>query len=43
MSLADEVKRRLDIVQVVSEYVDLDTRSRTPKARCPFHADRSRW
>ncbi|MBI2965562.1 MAG: DNA primase [Chloroflexi bacterium] len=39
MSLADDVKRRLDIVQVVSEYVDLDTRSRTPKARCPFHAE----
>jgi DNA primase len=39
MSLVDEVKRRLDIVQVVSEYVDLDTRSRTPKARCPFHAE----
>ncbi|MBI4219041.1 MAG: DNA primase [Chloroflexi bacterium] len=39
MSLVDEVKRRLDIVQVVSEYVDLDTRARTPKARCPFHAE----
>jgi DNA primase len=39
MTLIDEVKRRLDIVQVVSEYVDLDTRSRTPKARCPFHAE----
>lgn len=39
MSLADDVKKRLDIVQVVSEYVDLDTRARTPKARCPFHAE----
>ncbi|MBI4305761.1 MAG: DNA primase [Chloroflexi bacterium] len=39
MTLVDEVKRRLDIVQIVSEYVDLDTRARTPKARCPFHAE----
>ena len=41
MSQVDEVKRALDIVQVVGETVDLDTRSRTPKANCPFHAERT--
>lgn len=41
MSQVDEIKSALDIVQVVSETVDLDTRSRTPKANCPFHAERT--
>ncbi|MBM3957131.1 MAG: DNA primase, partial [Gemmatimonadetes bacterium] len=41
MSLLDEVKQRLDIVQVVSQHVDLDTSSRTPKALCPFHSERT--
>ena len=41
MSQIDEIKHALDIVQVVSETVDLDTRSRTPKANCPFHAERT--
>ncbi len=39
MSLLDEVKRRVDITQLVSEYVDLNTSSRTPKALCPFHSE----
>jgi DNA primase len=41
MTLVDDVKARSDIVQVVSQYADLDTRSRTPKAPCPFHAERT--
>lgn len=41
MTLLDEVKRRVDITQIVSDYVDLDTSSRIPKARCPFHAERT--
>jgi DNA primase len=41
VSLLDEVKQRADIVQVVSKYVDLDTRSRVPKGLCPFHNERS--
>lgn len=41
MSDADEIKRQLDLIQVVSETVDLDTRSRTPKAACPFHVERT--
>jgi DNA primase len=41
MALVDEVKSRSDIVQVISDYVDLDTSSRQPKALCPFHAERT--
>ena len=41
MSLLDEVKQQLDIVQVVSQYIDLDTSTRTPKALCPFHSERT--
>ncbi len=41
MTLLDEVKRRADITQIVSDYVELDTSSRNPKARCPFHAERT--
>ena len=41
MTLIDEVKSRTDIVQVIAETVDLDTSSRSPKSRCPFHAERT--
>ncbi len=41
MTLVDDVKARSDIVQVISQYADLDTRSRTPKAPCPFHSERT--
>jgi len=41
MALVDEVKSRSDIVQVISDYVDLDTSSRQPKGLCPFHTERS--
>ena len=42
MTLVDEVKARLTIVDVVSDYVELDNRSsRTPKALCPFHEERT--
>ncbi|MDP7088469.1 MAG: DNA primase [Dehalococcoidia bacterium] len=41
MALVDEVKSRSDILQVISEYVDLDTSSHQPKALCPFHVERT--
>jgi DNA primase len=41
VTLLDDVKQRLDIVQLISQYVDLDTSGRAPKALCPFHSERS--
>ena len=42
MTLVDEVKARLTIVDVVSDYLALDNpTSRTPKALCPFHEERT--
>jgi len=39
MSKIDEVKSRLDIVDVVSDYVELRKSGRNYSAFCPFHAD----
>ncbi len=37
MNTIEEIKRHVDIVQLVSEYADVDTSSRIPKTLCPFH------
>ncbi|UCB43958.1 MAG: DNA primase [Dehalococcoidales bacterium] len=41
MSVIDEVKQKLDIVEVVSQYVTLTKAGRNFKARCPFHEERT--
>jgi len=41
MSLVDEVKARLDIVEVVSSYLPLKRAGRNFKALCPFHAEKT--
>lgn len=42
MPLVDDIKERVSIVDVVSEYVALDKlHTRTPEAPCPFHEERT--
>jgi len=41
MSVIDEVKEHLDIVEVISAYVPLQKAGRNYKALCPFHAEKT--
>ena len=41
MSSVDQIKERLDLVGIVSEYVALGKSGRNFKARCPFHNERT--
>lgn len=41
MSVIDEVKARLDIIDVVSGYISLKKGGRTYKANCPFHGEKT--
>ena len=40
MGVIDEVKQKIDIVEVVSGYVPLTKAGRTFKALCPFHSEK---
>ncbi len=41
MTVIDDVKARLDIVEVISQYVPLAKSGRTFRALCPFHNEKS--
>jgi DNA primase len=41
MSVIDEVKSRLDIVEVISSYIPLQKSGRNYKALCPFHSEKT--
>lgn len=41
MSVIDEVKDRLDLVEVVSSYLQLSKAGRNYKALCPFHSEKT--
>lgn len=41
MSKIDEVKSRLDIVEVISDYIELRKSGRNYSALCPFHSEKT--
>lgn len=41
MSVIDEIKERLDIVEVISAYVPLKKSGRNYKGLCPFHSEKT--
>ncbi|MCI0859964.1 MAG: DNA primase, partial [Chloroflexi bacterium] len=41
MTVVDDIKSRVDILEVVSRYVPLQRSGRSNKANCPFHQEKT--
>ena len=41
MNVTDDIKQKLDIVDVVTQYIQLSKSGRNFKANCPFHAEKT--
>ena len=41
MTVVDDIKSRLDIIEVVSRHVTLQRSGRSYKANCPFHEEKT--
>ena len=40
MSVIDEVKQKIDIVEIINQYTTLTKAGRTFRALCPFHSEK---
>jgi len=41
VSVTDDIKTRIDIVDLIQQYVPLQRTGRNYKARCPFHEEKT--
>lgn len=41
IGVVDEIKQKLDVAEVIGEYLSLTKAGRNLKARCPFHAEKT--
>jgi DNA primase len=41
MNIADDIKQKIDIVDLISQYVKLQKSGRNLKAACPFHSEKT--
>ena len=40
--ILDDIKSRIDIIELVSDYIELKKAGQNYRANCPFHAEKPR-